>query len=120
ITGEKPNKGQVSDTITGEKPNKGQVSDTITGEKPNKGQVSDTITGEKPADKQDDTKEEVNKEAKDEVVKEEKTASNPAIAQDSGKETLPETGEAENFAVFGMAALSVLAGVGLVTRRKEN
>lgn len=54
-----------------------------------------------------------------EAVKEE-TADEKTVAQDSGKETLPETSEGENFAVFSTAALSVLAGVRLVARRRED
>ena len=33
---------------------------------------------------------------------------------------LPETGEADATAIFGAAALSVLAGLGLVAKRRED
>ncbi|MGX7107691.1 LPXTG cell wall anchor domain-containing protein, partial [Hutsoniella sourekii] len=46
---------------------------------------------------------------------------NTSSATKSDSESLPETGEAKDYALFSAAALSVLAGLGLVApRRKED
>ncbi|MDO4775381.1 MAG: LPXTG cell wall anchor domain-containing protein [Aerococcaceae bacterium] len=39
--------------------------------------------------------------------------------QSSTSEKLPETGEEAHYAFFGVAALSILAGLGMVAKRKE-
>ncbi|MCW6653367.1 LPXTG cell wall anchor domain-containing protein [Aerococcaceae bacterium NML191292] len=39
--------------------------------------------------------------------------------QSSTSEKLPETGEEAHYAIFGVAALSILAGLGMVAKRKE-
>lgn len=39
--------------------------------------------------------------------------------ENSDEEALPATGEASNTAIFGVAALSILSGLGLVARRKK-
>lgn len=53
------------------------------------------------------------KEVKPEESKKEETK------KEDKKEKLPETGEVSSFAIFGGAALSVLAGLGLVASKKE-
>ncbi|MGX7108962.1 LPXTG cell wall anchor domain-containing protein [Facklamia miroungae] len=64
------------------------------------------------------TKEETTKE---ETTKEETTTTKenkPADKKDS-KDELPQTGDSSAFAIYGAAALSVLAGLGLVAKKRE-
>ena len=56
------------------------------------------------------------KEVKPEESKE---GSKKEEKKEDKKEKLPETGEVSSFAIFGGAALSVLAGLGLVASKKE-
>ena len=87
------------------------------------------------AENQKESKEEAAKEAEDatdsedadksvekEEAKKEEAKKEEAKKADSKKEELPETGEASNAAIFSAAALSVLAGLGLVAPKfnKEN
>ncbi len=57
--------------------------------------------------------------AKEVKPEESKEGSKKEEKKEDKKEKLPETGEVSSFAIFGGAALSVLAGLGLVASKKE-
>lgn len=57
--------------------------------------------------------------AKEVKPEEGKEGNKPADKKEAKKQELPETGEVSSFAIFGGAALSVLAGLGLVASKKE-
>ena len=70
----------------------------------------------------EDAEEATDSEDADKSVEKEEAKKEDAKKADSKKEELPETGEASNAAIFSAAALSVLAGLGLVAPKfnKEN
>lgn len=120
INQEKPNTGNIS------KPNTNKENDTkLSGTDINKN--NNTTTDDEKVEEQ---VKESTTETTDETSTTKDTSSEVSTTQSStsstqpatsteAKTSLPETGEATNYAVFSTAALAILASVGLVTTKKR-
>ena len=75
-------------------------------------EVSTDKPTDKPADKPMD-------KTMDKLVEPSKSSMPSAPVATASVASLPETGEADAYLIFGAAAMSVLAGIGLVAMRKE-
>ena len=96
-------------------------------ENPVEGELQDDEFAENQKESKEEAEEatdskDADKSVEKEEAKKEEAKKEEAKKADSKKEELPETGEASNAAIFSAAALSVLAGLGLVAPKfnKEN
>ena len=96
-------------------------------ENPVEGELQDDEFAENQKESKEEAAEateskDADKSVEKEEAKKEEAKKDEAKKADSKKEELPETGEASNAAIFSAAALSVLAGLGLVAPKfkKEN
>lgn len=94
--------------------------DTQTPEKPQEQpEISEKPKAEKPEEDQPEVEQSEEQAAPEAEASDQKAE----VTKESSREesALPETGEAENHALFGAAAISVLTGLGLVGyRRRED